>query len=244
MLFILFLFLGNAAMSQNIEGAWKLTLQNGKAVNNRVYIKIIQDGYFAFAASTSDSGHFVSAGGGNYQMQGGTYTETLDFYTNRPEAIGKPTEYVCTVVGATMTISASMHGIQLEEVWQRISNTQDELTGNWVITGRKRDSTLTRTVPGARRTIKILSGGHFQWVAFNSDTREFMGTGGGTYTAQNGHYVERIAFFSRDNKRVGATLPFQFRIIDGEWHHAGLSSSGSNIYEIWSKYSLAYKPAQ
>lgn len=30
--------------AQNIEGAWKLTHENGKAVSDKEYIKIYQDG--------------------------------------------------------------------------------------------------------------------------------------------------------------------------------------------------------
>lgn len=233
-----------AAFSQNIEGAWKLIRQNGKPVTDKEYIKIMQDGYFAFGAKTVDSSKFVSAGGGAYSLQGNVYEEVMDFYTVRPEVIGQKTQYSVKLDGKNMTIAAAMHGMQLEEVWEKISSEKNDLTANWVITGRKRDTTISRSTPGARRTIKILSGGRFQWVAFNSDTKEFMGTGGGIYTASNGKYVEQITFFSRDDKRVGASLSFSYEIKDGEWHHSGLSSAGSPIYEIWSKYAMAYKPTK
>jgi hypothetical protein len=230
------------AVSQNIEGAWKLVSQNGKALADKEYIKIIQDGYFAFGAKTTDSSKFISAGGGTFSLEGKVYEEVLDFYTVRPEVIGQKTAYHFLLNGNKMTIAADMHGMQLEEVWERISSATDDLTANWVITGRMRDGATSRNTPGARRTIKILSGGRFQWVAFNSETKEFMGTGGGTYTATGGKYIEHIAFFSRDDKRVGASLSFNYEIKEGEWHHSGLSSTGSPIYEIWSKYALAYKP--
>jgi len=233
-----------AGVSQNIDGAWKLIHQNGKPVTDKVYIKIIQDGYFAFGAKTIDSSKFISAGGGNVSVQGKLYEEVLDFYTVRPEMVGQKTSYSFTLNGNKMTIAADMHGMHLEEVWEKMSSAKDDLTANWVITGRKRDSTISRNTPGARRTIKILSGGRFQWVAFNSETKEFMGTGGGRYTASNGKYVEQIEFFSRDDKRVGASLSFNYELKDGEWHHSGLSSAGAPIYEIWSKYALAYKPTK
>nr|WP_299343463.1 hypothetical protein [Allomuricauda sp.] len=83
--------------------------------------------------------------------------------------------------------------------------------------------------------MKILSGTRFQWIAYNTETKEFMGTGGGTYTTENGKYVENIGFFSRDDSRVGASLSFDFELKDGDWHHSGKSSKGNPIYEIWSK---------
>ena len=82
--------------------------------------------------------------------------------------------------------------------------------------------------------MKILSDSHFQWIAYNVETKEFFGTGGGTYTAKDGAYTENILFFSRDSSRVGASLGFEFGIVNDEWHHKGLSSKGDPIHEIWS----------
>ena len=61
-----------------------------------------------------------------------------------------------------------------------------------------------------------------------------MGTGGGTYTTVDGKYTENIEFFSRDDSKVNRSLEFTFELIDGAWHHSGLSSKGQPIYEIWS----------
>jgi hypothetical protein len=83
--------------------------------------------------------------------------------------------------------------------------------------------------------MKILSGSRFQWIAYNVDTKEFFGTGGGTYTTIDGKYTETIEFFSRDNSRVGSTLTFDFSIEEGRWRHKGLSSKGEPIDEYWSK---------
>ena len=94
---------------------------------------------------------------------------------------------------------------------------------------------VSRPINQARRTLKLLSGKRFQWVAFNVETKEFSGTGGGTYTTKDGAYTENIQFFSRDRSSVGASLAFTYELIDGQWHHSGLSSKGSPIYEIWSK---------
>ncbi|MCZ6521061.1 MAG: membrane or secreted protein, partial [Bacteroidetes bacterium] len=39
---------------------------------------------------------------------------------------------------------------------------------------------------------------------------------------------------SRDNTRVGASLKFDYELKEKKWHHRGLNSKGSPIYEIWS----------
>jgi hypothetical protein len=230
--------------AQDIEGAWKLISQNGKSMTEREYIKIYQDDYFAFGVKNVADNSFIGAGGGPYSYKSGTCSETLDFFTLNPEYVGSSTSFEAELKGKRLTLTANTKEGLLEEIWEKISESTDDLTGNWVITGRKRDDQISRSTPGARRTVKILSGGRFQWVAFNSETREFSGTGGGTYTAKDGKYVENITFFSRDNSRVGASLGFDFEVIDGEWHHSGMSSQGQPIYEIWTPYAIGYKPGK
>lgn len=237
-----FLFLAGWVSGQSLNGAWKLVNQNGKPVTEQEYIKIYQDDYFAFGAKNVADNAFIGAGGGPYKFADGKYSETLDFFTLNPLQVGTTTPYQIELTGNKLTISANTNNGMLVETWEKISESKDDLTGNWVITGRKRDDQISRSTPGARRTIKILSGGRFQWVAFNSETKEFSGTGGGTYTAENGKYTENITFFSRDNSRVGASLGFDFKVIEGEWHHSGLSSTGAPIYEIWTPYAMGYKP--
>jgi hypothetical protein len=82
--------------------------------------------------------------------------------------------------------------------------------------------------------MKILSGTRFQWIAYNTETGQFRGTGGGTYTTIDGKYTENIEFFSRDDSRVGASLGFNFELKNGDWHHSGFSSKGTPLYEVWS----------
>lgn len=240
-LLLTFLFISGLISAQTLDGAWKLTHQNGEEVTDVAYIKIYQDDYFAFGAKQVSDNHFFAAGGGPYLLDSGKYIETLDFFTLDPQQVGVSTPFQFDLVNGKMVISANTDNGILVEIWEKISDSEDALTGNWVITGRKRDEEISRSTPGARRTVKILSGGRFQWIAFNSETKEFSGTGGGTYTAEDGKYVETITFFSRDDSRVGAELGFDFKVIDGEWHHSGLSSKGDPIYEIWTPYAIGYK---
>lgn len=236
----LLMFIG-WANAQSLEGAWKLVDQNGKAVTDQEFIKIYQDNYFSFGVKNVSDNHFIGAGGGPYSYQDGKYSETLDFFTLNPLQVGTTTSFKLELTQGKLVLSANTDKGMLVETWEKITDTKDALTGNWVITGRKREGEISRSTPGARRTVKILSGGRFQWIAFNSETKEFSGTGGGTYAAVDGKYVENITFFSRDDSRVGASLGFDFQVIDGEWHHSGMSSTGSPIYEIWTPYSIGNK---
>lgn len=242
LLFFTTLFFIGWAEAQDFEGAWKLTHQDGQEVKDLEYIKIYQDDYFAFGCKMIANNQFVSAGGGAFSYGDGKYLETLDFFTLDPFQVGTTNKYLVDWVNGKMVISSEINGKMLVEIWEKISDEKNDLTGNWVITGRKRGEEISRSTPGARRTVKILSGGRFQWIAFNSETKEFSGTGGGTYIAKDGKYVENITFFSRDDSRVGASLDFNYEVIDGEWHHSGLSSTGNPIYEIWTPYAIGYKP--
>lgn len=240
-LFLTCLFISGCISAQTLNGAWKMTHQNGNEVNDVEYIKILQDNYFAFGAVQHSDNHFIAAGGGPYSLDAGTYIETLDFFTLDPTVVGISTPFQLDLVNGKMVISSNTKNGILVEIWEKVSEDEDALTRNWVFTGRKQGEEIIKSTPGARRTVKILSGGRFQWIAFNSETKEFSGTGGGTYTAKDGKYVEKITFFSRDDNRVGAELSFDFEVIDGEWHHNGLSSKGDPIYEIWTPYKIAYK---
>ena len=237
---LLSLLFSISSTAQELEGAWKLESENGVKVTDREVIKIYQDGYFSYGAKEKGTNKFLEAGGGQFSsnpLVETSYTESFDFHTGNPDLIGTDKTYSLSVEGDTLTLLSSDNQPQ---VWHRISDREDALTGNWVITGRKRDGELNRMTPGDRRTIKILGGGRFQWVAFNSETKEFSGTGGGTYSAEDGKYVENIEFFSRDDSRVGASLEFDYEVKEGEWHHSGKSSKGEPMYEIWSSYEDAY----
>ena len=72
-------------------------------------------------------------------------------------------------------------------------------------------------------------------MAINPVSKEFFGTGGGTYTFTNGQYTEHVEFFSRDSSRVGAILSFEGKVKDDVWNHSGKSSKGDPLNEVWTR---------
>lgn len=223
--------------AQDMEGAWKLTHVNDEPVTDEETVKIYQDDYFSYGTKEAGTNKFIKAGGGEFSTANG-YSETYDFDTEDAGMVGQSNTYELEHNEDRLSLTDEAGST---EIWERISANENDLSGNWVITGRQRNGELSRNTPGARRTIKILGGDRFQWVAFNSDTGEFFGSGGGTYSAENGNYTENIEFFSRDDSRVGASLGFDYEIKNGEWHHSGQSSKGEPMYEIWSPYKEAYQ---
>jgi hypothetical protein len=231
------LFFFGILAAQDLEGAWELTHVNDEPVKEKETVKIYQDGYFSYGSKEIAGSKFLKAAGGEYSADVG-YSETYDFDTENAAVVGETKNFDFELDEDKLVL---IDETGRTETWKRISANENDLSGNWVITGRQRDGELSRSTPGARRTIKILGGDRFQWVAFNSDTGEFFGSGGGTYSAENGKYTESIEFFSRDDSRVGASLNFDYEVRDGEWHHSGKSSKGEPMYEIWSPYKEAYK---
>jgi len=226
------------AKAQSIEGSWQLIKLNGEDITNRKVVKIVVDGYFALGSRSTSDNSFLGAAGGEFQIQEDKMIEIRDFDTYDDSKINQERVYELTWINDNLLkISDNDHA----KVWKRLTDEENVLSGNWVITGRQRNGELRTMTPGDRRTIKILNGNRFQWVAFNSATKRFMASGGGTYTAEDENYVETIDFFSKDKSRVGDELDFKFDVIDGQWHHQGNSSKGQPIYEVWSPYAEAYK---
>jgi hypothetical protein len=179
---------------------------------------------------------FIATYGGTWQAKGNDIVLVEEFNTINLANIGK--EVTSPIKSAKGTIVTSFDG-KPAITWKQIdAGKPGLLAGAWVITGRRNNGEMSKIVPGARRTMKILSGTRFQWIAYNTETKEFFGTGGGTFLTQNGKYTENIEFFSRDNSRVGNRLEFDFAIDGGTWNHKGLSSKGEPIDEIWTRREL------
>lgn len=184
------------------------------------------DGYSSMIHYTDKQ--YLSTTGGPFSFDGNiisVQTEYNDLDSN--------------AVGTTIQFAIKMEGENLKDksgnIWIKQPSESSALDGLWRITGRQQGDEMVVMKRGDRKTIKLLVDGHFQWIAINPAQRGFYGTGGGQYSFKNHKYTEHLLFFSRDNTRVGSSLQFDGEIKDGAWHHAGMSSKGDDIHEIWSK---------
>jgi hypothetical protein len=218
------------AQAQALAGAWRNTDKRGNDV-----VMLLQDGFFTLAVFNEKGKQFIGTTGGTYTADGKQFTINYEFDSTDSTKVGSSKTGNYTLQGEEWVLALDAS----PNIWQRISEDQSNspLAGTWRITGRERDGEMQTMRPGPRKTLKVLSGTRFQWIAFNSETGQFSGTGGGTYTAENGKYTENIEFFSRDNSRVGMSLSFDFEVKDGNWHHSGQSSTGSPVNEIWMRIS-------
>ncbi|NER17443.1 membrane or secreted protein [Spongiivirga citrea] len=216
--------------AQGFIGAWEgtHTTDSGQEIKTVV---IFSSKYQVTTQYDAKTGEFVMTNGGTWELAGDTMTETIEFDTKNPERVGTEVSFKVFIKDSIMGIVGS------EQKLKRIDDgSPGKLQGAWLMSGRIRNGkTQQRDTNRPRKTMKILSGSRFQWIAYNTETKQFMATCGGSYTTVDGKYTENLEFFSRDNAKVGLQLQFDYKLVDGKWHHSGLSSKGDPIYEIWSQ---------
>ena len=190
------------------------TNQNGKRVTHRI---LMDQSYLVETQFVSDPPEFILTRGGFYSKEGEAFIVNFEFNSNFEKD------------GIKQLV------MNRSKDWTKTSKKTMDLNGKWLMAGRMTDQgQQRRDISRPRKTMKFLLDGYFQWIAFNTETLDFFGSGGGYYTTENGKYTEHIEYFSRDNSRVGAVLPFEYSLKGSDWHHQGFSSKGDPMHEIWS----------
>ena len=210
---------------KKITGAWHLL--NGTIEE----VLIFQDGYFSHTTYDKVNKKFIQTRGGTYSFDNDRLHTKIEFSTEDTESIGQSYSYAANIQQGYLT--ADINGQSMN--WNRLDDGEDGLAGNWRITGRLNNGEMNQMQRGDRKTLKLMSGTRFQWMAINPATKQFSGTGGGTYTFKDGKYTENIEFFSRDSSRVGATLNFDGSVNGKVWTHKGMNSRGEPLHEEWTR---------
>ena len=228
---ILLVLFSTSIKSQSLIGSWEHTLKNELGIKEQRIVIFSSNGFHSISIFNAETGEFIYTKGGTWELNGDDFTEKVEFDTRNPERVGSEVTFKIILKNNSITVP------DVSRTWKRIDNGKPgKLEGAWLMSGRYRDGKKqTRSIDRPRKTMKLLSGKRFQWIAYNTETKQFMGTGGGTYTTKDGVYSENIEFFSRDNSKAGLKLQFDFEIIDGEWNHKGFSSKGDPLHEIWVK---------
>lgn len=191
----------------------------------------IDDTYFTHSEYQTSPPKFIKTVGGFYTFAHNILKVELEFNSNY-ESNGR-TELAIPVVVENEKLVLPLEG---NLVFTKTEPLKQDLDGAWLFAARGPDKGQERRGGDhPRKTLKFLQEGRFQWIAYNTDTREFFGTGGGSFSSTDGKYVENIEYFSRDDSRVGAALQFHYKLKDGDWHHTGKNSKGEPLYEIWAR---------
>jgi hypothetical protein len=222
----------SAQSSPQLLGGWESTFLDAAGRRSQLTMTIV-DGYMVMTAYNKESGAFIATLGGSWRADFDSFSMTYEFDSSDSTQVGSVSTMPYSITGNTLVFNN-------DKFWTRTDDLQSgALPGAWEITGRKRDGEmqdLSARRDGPRKTMKILSGSRFQWIAYNTETREFMATGGGQYTTSPaGMYIEKIEFFSGDPSRSGSQLSFDYKLDSGKWVHRGISSKGEPLQEVWSK---------
>jgi len=219
-----------SSSNQSPVGAWERYYddENGNSIRSVV---IFSEKFQSIAMYNAQSGEFIYSNGGTWELKGNMMTEKVEFDTANSERVGDILTFEVKITSDKLSLPDS------DWNFSRIDDgAPGYLNGAWLMSGRYRNGEKQmRSIDRPRKTMKILSGTRFQWIAFDTEKKEFKGTGGGSYTTIDRKYSEEIEFFSRDNSRVGMSLEFDYNIDKGNWIHKGKTSKGDPLHEIWVK---------
>jgi hypothetical protein len=195
-------------------------------------VMINTDKVFSVATYDLPGKKFISSYGGTWRVEGNKLIKNIEWNSTDSSQVGKVINEDIQITGGKLVTQ------QTNETWSRLDDGKPgELIGAWIITGSfSNDQVSKRPNPFIpRRTMKVLSGKYFHWIAYNVATKSFVNAGGGTYTTTNGKYTENIEFFTKTAESVGKSLDFQYSFVNGDWRHRGQKSTGGAMDECWSK---------
>ena len=94
-----------------------------------------------------------------------------------------------------------------------------------------------QTLPKGARDIKIISGGHFIFVAYDTERGKPLYTGGGTFILNGSAYTEHVDFASDEISvdLVGKDQSFTVTVDRDSFTQKGTLSNGKPLLEIWKR---------
>ena len=107
---------------------------------------------------------------------------------------------------------------------------KSQLDGTWeLVSGQQ--------LPKGARDIKIISGGHFIFVAYDTEKGKPLYTGGGSYVLNGSSYSEHIDFASDEISTglVGKDQPFTVKVDGDTFTQTGTLSNGKGLSETWKR---------
>lgn len=117
-------------------------------------------------------------------------------------------------------------------LWSQIKGSEAKkspLDGAWeLVSGQP--------LPKGARDIKIISGGHFIFAAYDTATGKPLYAAGGTYVLNGTAYVEHMDFASDPiSALVGKDQSFTVKIDGDAFTQAGTLSNGKDLSEVWKR---------
>jgi hypothetical protein len=106
---------------------------------------------------------------------------------------------------------------------------KSQLDGTWELVAGQQ-------LPKGARAIKIISGGHFIFAAYDTGKGELLYTGGGTYILNESSYTEHVDFGDRLSAGiVGKDQQFLLKMDGDTFMQTGTLSNGKSLSETWTR---------
>src|SRR5690625_3369613 len=161
-----FLMISGLVSAQDIQGAWMLHAPDGRQAS-----LIINENYLALALYDLQDKKFGYTEGGTYKLKDKVFTYYCEFNSKNSNQVGKESEWKLSLNGDNLIISGDRGSFEFE----RIDRSSDHpMSGTWTITERAQgdQGKLVKIhQSGTRKTLKLLSGTRFQWVAIDPAVR-------------------------------------------------------------------------
>lgn len=208
-------------------GAW------GYGPENHRTVMVSTGNIFSVTTYDLPGKKFIQSYGGTLKVEGNKMVRMIEWNSADSSQVGKEIINEIALTGGNLVVKST------SETWERLDDGKPgALMGAWIITGSfSEDGKVSKRASPfyPRRTMKLLSGKYFQWIAYNVATKTFINAGGGSYTTDNGKYTEQVAFFTKTPESVGKTLVFDYSFVNGDWRHKGQKSTGGPMDECWSR---------
>lgn len=117
--------------------------------------------------------------------------------------------------------------------WSQTKSTHaktNQLEGAWeLVSGQQ--------LPKGTRDLKIISEGHFIFVAYHTENGKPLYTGGGTYVLNGSSYAEHIDFASDmiSAGMMGKDQHFTVKVEGDTFTQSGTLSNGKALVEVWKR---------
>ena len=106
---------------------------------------------------------------------------------------------------------------------------KSQLDGPWELVAGQQ-------LPKGAQNIKIISGGHFIFAAYDTENGQLLYTGGGTYILNGSSYTEHVDFGDKLAAGiVGKDQQFTVKIDRDTFMQAGTLSNGKGLSETWKR---------
>ena len=141
--------------AKEMIGAWSYGPENNRTV------MVNTDRVFSVANYDMSGKKFISSYGGTWRIEGNKLVKKIEWNSKDTSQVGKE-------ITEPVELSGNKLVSNNKEIWNRLDDGKPgALMGAWIITGNYNNDTVSKRASPfyPRRTMKVLSGKYFQWIA-------------------------------------------------------------------------------